>query len=302
VRIVHLSDIHIWRYSYNPSRLLSKRAVGIIELLSGRAKKFRLERLDAVVERAVSLAPDHVLIGGDLTTTALPREFEEARRALAPLLADPARATVVPGNHDRYTSGSVRTRQFEKWFGTFSGAETYPWLRTIDAETGILGLDATRSHLSARGFLPAEQLEKARVLVADPATRPRRLIIACHYPVAAPSAYAPVLKAKRMKNAEQVKTWLAGIGPHLFCCGHVHAAWAFSPPELPDQLCLNSGAPLLRDPTGREPPGFLEIDLTDETVSVVHHAWTGSDWSILPMVQNLRLFAHAPAASHPVAG
>ena len=53
----------------------------------------------------------------------------------------------------------------------------------------------------------------------------------------------------------------------------------------------------LRDPTGLRPPGFLEIDLTDETVSVIHHAWTGSDWSILPMVQGLRLFAAAPAVN-----
>jgi hypothetical protein len=138
-------------------------------------------------------------------------------------------------------------------------------------------------------------LERARVLVTDPAIRPRRLLIACHYPLAAPPAYAPVLEAKRLSNAEQARQWLAGIGPHLFCCGHVHAAWAFSPPDLPEQLCLNAGAPCCATPTGREPPGFLEIDLTDETVSVVHHAWTGSAWSIFPLVQALRLFAAATA-------
>ena len=51
MRIVHLSDIHIWRYAYNPARLFSKRSLVILELLSGRAKKFRLERLVAVVEQ-----------------------------------------------------------------------------------------------------------------------------------------------------------------------------------------------------------------------------------------------------------
>ena len=100
---------------------------------------------------------------------------------------------------------------------------------------------------------------------------------------------------KRLKNADEVAAWLVGVGPHLFCCGHVHAAWAFTPPELPNQLCLNSGAPLLRDPTGLHPPGFLEIDLVDDNVSVVHHAWTGVEWSIFPLVQNLRFFSTAPA-------
>ena len=128
---------------------MNKRAVGMIELLAGRARKFRLERLREVVEQVSGLAPDHVLITGDLTTTALADEFRDARAALAPLLADPSRVTVIPGNHDRYTTGSVRHRQFEEWFGAFAPPGPYPWLRPLDGETAILGLDATRSHISA---------------------------------------------------------------------------------------------------------------------------------------------------------
>ena len=295
MRIVHFSDVHIWRYAFNPMRLFSKRVLGIAELIRGRARKFRLERIDEVVNRAVKLAPDHVLITGDLTTTALPDEFRGAREALAPLLADPSRATVLPGNHDRYTTGSVRSRKYESYFGEFAPAGPYPWLRYLDDETAILGLDPTRSHITARGYLPPDQLARARTLVADPRTRPRRLIVACHYPVAAPGPYGRELAKKRLLNAEVAREWLAGIGPHLYCCGHVHAAWAFSPESLPEQLCLNAGAPLLRDPTGLHPPGFLEIDLTDLNVSVIHHAWTGTQWSIFPLVQNLRLFSPGPA-------
>ena len=294
MRIVHLSDVHVWRYVVNPFQLMSKRALGVVELLTGRARRFRLERLAGVIERIEGLAPDHLLITGDLTTTALPSEFEAARRALAPLLADTSRATVLPGNHDRYSSGSVRVRRFEETFGEFAPSLDYPWLRRLDDETAILGLDPTRSHISARGYLPPEQLQRAKDLIADPAGRPRRLIVACHYPITAPPAYLLELSAKRMKNAEEVGAWLAGIGRHLYCCGHVHAAWSFVPLGLPDQLCLNSGAPLLRDPTGLRPPGFLEIDLTDETVSVIHHAWTGAEWSIFPLVQNERFFVANP--------
>ena len=96
MRIIQLSDIHVWRYSWNPLRLMSKRSVGIVSLLAGRAKIFRLERLIGVIERVKGLEPDHVLITGDLTTTALPGEFADARAALAPLLTDPSRVTVVP--------------------------------------------------------------------------------------------------------------------------------------------------------------------------------------------------------------
>ena len=290
MRIVHLSDIHVWQYSFNPLRLMNKRAVGMFELLTGRAGRFRLERLRGVVERVLGLAPDHVLITGDLTTTALPDEFRSARAALADLLVDARRVTVLPGNHDRYTTGSVRYRQFEEWFGAFAPPGPYPWLRALDDQTSILGLDATRSHISARGWLPPEQLEGARGLVADPETRPKRLIVANHYPVAAPPAYAGELAPKRLKNAQDVGRWLATLGPHLYCCGHVHAAWAFVPPEIPDELCLNAGAPLLRDPTGLRPPGFLEILLKDRDVTVTHHAWAGDEWTERPMFQAPSLF------------
>ncbi len=291
MRIIQLSDIHIWRYSYNPLHLFNKRLFGIASLLAGRASTYRLERLESVVDRVRDLRADHLLITGDLTTTALPAEFREARRALANLLTDPATVSVIPGNHDRYTDGSVRSREFEAHFGEFAPSDRFPWLRFLDEDTAILGLDPTRSHLSARGLLPEAQLAAARKLLGELGTMPRRLIIACHYPTVAPPNYADELKPKRMKNADQVRDWLAGLGPHLYCCGHVHAAWAFVPAGLPDQLCLNSGAPLLRDPTGLRPPGFLEIELHQTSVSVLHHAWLGHDWEVRPVFQDPVFFA-----------
>ncbi|WP_169976247.1 metallophosphoesterase family protein [Tautonia rosea] len=291
MKIVHLSDIHIWRYSINPVKLLGKRAVGMAELFTGRAKKFRLERMEDVVDRVRSIKADHLLITGDLTTTALRREFEQARVALEPLLEDADRVSILPGNHDRYTSHSVRTRAFERVFGAFAPSDAFPWLRYLqDDRTAILALDATRSHLSATGRLPEAQFREARELLLASHPKPKRLIVACHYPVAAPEAYRSELRKKRMVNAADVARWLRRVGPHLYCSGHVHAAWAHRPHEVPEQLSLNAGAPLLRDPTGRRPPGFLEIDLTEQSVTVKHHAWTGMDWSIMPMVTDLRLF------------
>jgi 3',5'-cyclic AMP phosphodiesterase CpdA len=298
LRIIHLSDIHVWRYALNPFRWLNKRAVGMVSLIAGRARRFRLERLHEVVDRVLSLSPDHILITGDLTTTALSAEFRDARAALAQLLLDSARVTVIPGNHDRYTSGSVRYREFEEWFGAFAPPGPYPWLRPLDEETAILGLDATRSHLSARGYLPPDQLERARGLLADPALRPRRLIVANHYPVAAPPDYVAELAPKRLKNGAELASWLATLGPHLYCCGHVHAAWAFVPELLPAEVCFNAGAPLLRDPTGIRPPGFLEIELEGDDVTAIHHAWDGAAWSARPFFQVAQFFRPAVASTN----
>lgn len=300
MRIAHLSDIHLWKYDWHPARLASKRAVGMMSLLTGRARRFRLERIEAVVDRVLQLQPDHVLITGDLTTTALPAEFAEARRRLARLLHDPAKATVLPGNHDRYTPDAARQRRFEATFGAFAPQPEYPWLRWLDARTAILGLDPTRAHLTAAGWLPHAQLEQARALVAT--HRPHRLIVASHYPLTAPEAHLADLRRKRLINAHEVAAWLRGVGPHLYCCGHVHAAWAFVPANMPRQLCLNAGAPLLRDRTGHSPPGFLQIDLLEDVVDVSHHAWTGSEWSAFPLVLAARHFeapARTPVPSLP---
>jgi 3',5'-cyclic AMP phosphodiesterase CpdA len=291
LRIVQLSDIHIWRYSFNPTKLFSKRAFGILELLKGRAKKFRLERLDEVVARVLSLRPDHTLITGDLTTTALSSEFVAAREALWDLLKLPGGATVIPGNHDRYTSGAVRSRKFEKYFGEFGGGDGFPFLKHLDPATVLLALDPTRSHISARGFMPAAQLTRASALMKSPEVRGKRLVVACHYPLAAPPGYEHELKHKRLKNAGSVVELLRPVGPHLFCCGHVHAAWAFTPPILPEELCLNSGAPLLRDPTGNRLPGFLQIDLDGPGVTVTHHAWAGEEWLDVPLLAHPSFFS-----------
>jgi 3',5'-cyclic AMP phosphodiesterase CpdA len=289
--LIHLSDIHIWRYTWHPAYWAGKRAVGMLALLRGRARRFRLERLEDVVGRVQVLRPDHLLITGDLTTTALPAEFEDARRRLAPLLGDPARATILPGNHDRYTRAALRSRAFESAFGAFQPEPSWPWLRRLDAETAILGLDPTRPHLTATGKLPAAQLERARELLADPARRPRRTIVACHYPVSAPPAFRGELARKRLVNAGRLKGWLATLGRHLYCCGHVHAAWAFRPADLPDQLCLNAGAPLMRSRSPARRPGFLEIRLEGDGVDVFHHQWSEAGWAVQPLWTDPAFFA-----------
>jgi 3',5'-cyclic AMP phosphodiesterase CpdA len=285
MRIVHLSDIHVWRYTWDIRRLLGLRALGMMELLLGRARRFQLDRLNDVVDRVLGLEPNHIIITGDLTTTALPSEFREARRLLAPLLREPERVSMVPGNHDRTTGRSIASRRFEGTFGDCMPRLDYPWVRHVDADTAIMGLDPTRPHFTARGELPADQLQRARALTAESAGRPKNLIVACHYPVAAPVRYQRELFHKRLRNEQQFRSWLAGIGPHLYCCGHVHAAWVFRPRSLPNQLCINAGAPLMRDSTGLRLPGFMEIVLEADIISVTHHAWSGTGWERVPMLE-----------------
>ncbi|GIW87804.1 MAG: metallophosphoesterase [Isosphaeraceae bacterium] len=275
MRLIHLSDLHIWRWPPNLASVLSKRIAAVLELALGRARAFRRERLPEVVERVASLRPDHILITGDLTMSSLPCEFAAARQGLAPLLANPNLLTIIPGNHDRYTRR--QRHEFERHFGDLLPAASFPWVRPLDADRLLLALDPCRPHWSASGYLPPAQLEAARRQVRDhPGSK---LLVACHYPIDAPEHLRHEYRVKRLVNAPDLARWLSSeLGPHLYLCGHVHAAWAFRPPAVPAQLCLNPGAPLRHDDHPDRLPGFLEITLEGRGVHAVHHAWNGSDW------------------------
>jgi 3',5'-cyclic AMP phosphodiesterase CpdA len=294
LRIIHVSDIHVWRYTFNPLRLTSKRLIGMASLMLGRAKRFRQERISELVRRVCSLNADHILITGDLTTTSLHSEFQAARSALSEWMVDPARLTVIPGNHDRYTVRADRGRHFERYFGEFSPGGKFPWLRKVDSETAILGLDPTRAAVSATGRLPRIQLTEAKRILAT-SSPVRRLIVACHYPAAVPAEYLSHYAGKRLINADELVDWLRTLGPHLYCCGHIHAAWAFYPACIPRQLCLNPGPPLMLDRLGRRPPGFLEINFDGAGVAVNHHGWTGEAWRVAELRHALDFFP-APAS------
>ncbi len=131
----------------------------------------------------------------------------------------------------------------------------------------------------ASGRLPRAQLHSAKEILAS-AGPISRVLVACHYPAVVPAEYRRQYAGKPLINAIELANWLRTIGPHLYCCGHIHAAWAFYPESIPHQLCLNAGAPLMRDRSGHRPPGFLEIQLDRADVAVNHHGWTGAEWRV----------------------
>ena len=288
MRIIHLSDIHVWHWPTHPAQLFNKRLIGLTSLLTGRARRFPQARLGSLVARVASLNADHLLITGDFTTTALPSEFATIRHALEPAISSAGQLTVVPGNHDRYTSQSVKDRRFERTFGEFLPSPTFPWVKRLDPETVILGLDPCRPHATATGFLPRQQLEQAQALLAQQPHK--RTIIACHYPVDAPPSLAKQLHHKRILKAPPLIHWLSGLGPHLYCCGHLHKTWAFYSTRIPGQLSLNPGAPLMVDHRHPSNPGFLEIHLNQHAIHVDHHGWDGLGWQITRLIENPQFF------------
>lgn len=197
MRLVHISDVHVQvDYRRLPWRRFGwRRVVAQLELAAmGRARLYEgsLSTLRQLVRDALALGADHVVLTGDLTALALGEEFEGAKDALGPLLDDPMRFTVIPGNHDRYTAHSVRDRRFESHFGRLlhsdlpgsAVVDLYPFVRFLGDHLAVVGLDSTRlapvPGLSF-GRVGREQLAAlARVLDA-PALAGRAVCVLVHH-------------------------------------------------------------------------------------------------------------------------
>lgn len=265
MRLVLIGDIHAYRQLVAPWSLLGKRLFGQANVWLKRRYHFDRALLAPVVERAAALAPDLVLLSGDLTSTALPGEFDDVVRALAPL-AGRIPTIAVAGNHDRYTFGAARRRQFEAAAGAMV-AEPFPHFRRLEAPAerwALLALDAAVPRIiSSRGVVGKVQLEVARQQLAE-LTADDGLIVLCHYALRRPPGLGEMPWHHRLADAAGVDKLLADFpGPVLYLHGHVHHPWCWrrDEPGLEHVLDINAGAPCLCQRDHPRGQGFWQIDL-----------------------------------------
>ncbi|RKH65957.1 metallophosphoesterase family protein [Corallococcus llansteffanensis] len=197
MRFVHCSDVHLTAdYRGLPLRRLGwRRWLALPELLAGgRAQAYRRapQTLAAIAREAREHAADHFILSGDLTACALDSEFNAAREALGALVEDRGRCTVIPGNHDVYTPGSLRVGRFERYFGHLLESDLpehcregpYPFVRKVGAGAAVVGLCSARVPPVpgiSQGFIGRAQLEGLAAVVADPRLAGRALLVVVHH-------------------------------------------------------------------------------------------------------------------------
>ena len=197
MRFLHCSDVHITD-DYDRRQLLRlgwRRWVAMAELqLGGRARRFAHaeETLRQIARDAETLGADHLILSGDLTAYSMPDEFTRARAALAPWVEDQARASVIPGNHDRYTPGSLKSRRFERSFGQLLSSDIpelavedgFPFVRLLGERDAVVGLCSARVPRfpgMSFGVIGKPQLTALKQLVAHPRLHGRSVLVAVHH-------------------------------------------------------------------------------------------------------------------------
>jgi 3',5'-cyclic AMP phosphodiesterase CpdA len=264
--LAHFSDVHVTSapLGWRRNDYFNKRLSGWINLqVLGRGKHFG-EATRVLTRLACDLAvqkPDRLIFSGDATGLGFENELAVASRILTPDHPEQLPGLAVPGNHDYYTPGAVRSGEFEKHFNNWQRGERiegnrYPfaqkagmyWLVAINSST------ANRGVIDASGAVGDAQLERLETLLDRLSPEPR--IIVTHYPICLADG-RPEKRLHGLRDLGQLLGVLRNRGVCLWLHGHRHHAYRLqNPPGVAfPVICAGSATQ-----HGRATYGLYDID------------------------------------------
>jgi 3',5'-cyclic AMP phosphodiesterase CpdA len=212
-QICHISDVH-----FGPPHL-PELASGVLQFIADRQ-------------------PDLVVISGDLTQRAKPRQFQEARRWVA---AIPATTLVVPGNHDvpLYRFWERFLRPFGAYRRFFSD-ELEPIYR--DEELFVVGINTAHGWTFKDGRIGLKKLLAVGQVLEEAPGELLKVVVAHHHLIPPPWFGPP----RVLTNAYEAMDLFTRVGVDLILSGHLHQSFIgnseeFYPKGRPPVVILHSG-------------------------------------------------------------
>jgi 3',5'-cyclic AMP phosphodiesterase CpdA len=184
-RIAHLSDVHM--LDARPGRDRSGYSMGHRFLSFGRPLDAagRRRKLVSALSAARRVGASHYVVSGDLTEIGSPGEFEALAETLHDSGIAPARITLVPGNHDLYTSPDAWRLALEGPLAAFRETSAQEAGKVVECgPVNILPLDVARHQPVTRsaGWLEDDALDRVALRAADPGLSDRPLLVVQHHP------------------------------------------------------------------------------------------------------------------------
>jgi 3',5'-cyclic-AMP phosphodiesterase len=225
-RIAHLSDVHM--LDARPKKDRSGYSMGHRFLSLGRPLDAigRRTKLTRALSAARRVGADHLVISGDLTEIGSPGEFECLAETLYGSGIAPGRVTLVPGNHDLYTSTDAWRRALEGPLAAYRATSASKPGHIVEcAGLRLLPLDVARYQPVTRsaGWIDDLTLEIVQRRGADPGLVDRPLVVVQHHPpfVRATQAWQWI---DGLLGAARLMSILEAFR-HLFVLhGHLHSA------------------------------------------------------------------------------
>lgn len=186
--LVHLSDLHF-----------------------GKVDATLLDPLHALIH---SIAPDVVVVSGDLTQRAKSEQFEEAKAWLDTL---PGPQIIVPGNHD-----ISLYNVFRRFFQPLDRYKRYITTDLdpihVDDEIAVLGVNTARSLTFKDGRVNEEQVAKIREQLGGLDKHITRIVVT-HHPFDLPETED---EDDLVDRAPMAMKAFAECGVDLLLAGHLH--------------------------------------------------------------------------------
>ncbi len=235
IRIAHFSDTHVLALDgVSWQSFLNKRISGAVNLALNRAKHYRVDVFEHLLDHIVSLSPDHSVCTGDLVNLALVPEFEKVKILLDQRFSKD-QLTLVPGNHDYYTKESAEAQRFESTFADFlpqqllSFDTPYPISRSLSLKgqlIHILGLSSAKVTpiFSARGEIGDPQIAKLKQLLSLPESASAFQLLMLHHPLF-PSPERKLETTRKLEDAQSILNLFFNepqLQPNLIIHGHNH--------------------------------------------------------------------------------
>ena len=206
--------------------LMNKRFFGYLSWLRKRRALHRPEVLAALAADLRDLAPDHLVVTGDLTNIALEQEFTQVAEWLHSL-GTPEAVSVVPGNHDAYVAVPWEA-SLAKWQAFMTcesepassgGPDAFPFVR-FRGPAAVIGLSSAQPTplFCAHGTLGAAQLGRLGALLRRLGEEGWFRVVLVHHPPIQES----IVWRKRLVDAAPFREVIAEAGAELVLHGHDH--------------------------------------------------------------------------------
>jgi 3',5'-cyclic AMP phosphodiesterase CpdA len=264
IRLAHVSDPHLSSLSHvRFGQLMNKRLLGYLSWRIRRQREHRPEVLQCLGLDLADVAPDHILITGDLTHVGLPSECREGATWLRDL-GSPQEVTLVPGNHDSYVAAPW-AETVGLWQPYMQGdvpqqsADRFPFLRRR-GPVAVIGLSTAvpTAPFFATGSLGSAQLDAlARMLETLRTEGLFRVVLLHHPPVHAVTSFR-----RRLIDAEAFGGVIRMHGAELVLHGHAHR-WVRSAIDVDGRdvpvFGIPSGSALSHDLSRRAGYGLIDV-------------------------------------------
>jgi 3',5'-cyclic AMP phosphodiesterase CpdA len=252
VTLAHLSDLHFGR-------------------------DVQLDQVEVLESLIPELAPDAVVISGDLSQRARHGELQRAL-AFVKLMRRVAPTLVIPGNHDtewwRSPFGLLgKARRYRKWLRYF-GPELTPTLELPGAVlasaltshgVALASLTWNLNDIAVKGHLPASETERITRYFAGAPSEALRVVVIHHNVLR--GTISGRMGLSRWRRAQEL---LRRTGAELVLCGHDHQEGCG---QVENAFVVGTAGTHTDRCRGERASAFNLVSCDATSIGIQHHRW-----------------------------